>query len=247
MKAIISDLHSNIEALSAVYDDIDRLGIKEIYCLGDIVGYGPDPIKCLQMVQERCKIVITGNHDRAVYDLESCESFNKRAANAIKWTTEQLSTVPGAIDYLKNLPEMTEIDGIMCVHASPLDPIREYVTPQYALEKNRLRVLFEKIQNFCFVGHTHIPGVFTDKLTFNPPEKLFSNLYMLDPGYEKAIINVGSVGQPRDSKVDACYVTFDGDSVVFRRVPYDKEKTRGKIIEIPALDDFLGNRLLAGR
>ncbi|PCJ52439.1 MAG: phosphoesterase [Planctomycetota bacterium] len=247
MKAIISDLHSNIEALEAVFDDIDRLGIKDVYCLGDIIGYGPNPIECLKLVRERCKLVITGNHDRAIYDKESCESFNVRASKAIKWTIEQLEEIPDALDYLRNLPEVAEIDGIMCVHASPLDPIREYVTPQYAIEKRRLALLFEHVPNFCFVGHTHIPGVFTDRLTFNPPEKLFSNLYMLDPGNEKALINVGSVGQPRDSKVDACYVTFDGDSVVFRRVPYAKEKTRGKILGIPALDDFLGNRLLAGR
>jgi diadenosine tetraphosphatase ApaH/serine/threonine PP2A family protein phosphatase len=243
LKAIVSDIHGNLEAFQAVLDDIQKKEISEIYCLGDVVGYGPNPVECLQIAR-RFKIIIMGNHEKAC--LETSNNFNQRAKAAISWTRRKLDEA-GLLDYLNTLPERTSIDGVMCVHGSPLDPVKEYIVPHYAVEKTRLAEIFQAVDNFCFVGHTHIPGIFRDNLTFTPPEKLLGGLYMLEPGKEKAIINVGSVGQPRDGNPQASYITFDGDSVVFRRVPYDYTITMKKIEAIHDLDIYLAKRLALGR
>ncbi len=243
MKAILSDIHSNLEAFQAVLEDISQKNIDEIYCLGDVVGYGPNPRECLKMARE-FQVIIRGNHESALF--QDSGKFNPKAKGAIDWTREQLEQEEDMLEYVKSLNEFTEVEGVMCVHGSPLEPTSEYIIPAYAAEKNRLRKLFEFVPNFCFVGHTHIPGIFTDDLNFTPQRELLANLYMLEPGKEKAIINVGSVGQPRDRDPRACYVTFDGDSVVYRRVEYDLEQTAKKIFSVKSLDNSLGRRLVSG-
>ena len=244
MKAILSDIHSNLEAFQAVLEDISQKDVDEIYCLGDVVGYGSNPRECLSIARD-FQVIIRGNHESALF--QKTDKFNPKAKRAIEWTREQLLQEDGVIDYVKQLSDFTDVEGVMCVHGSPLDPISEYIVPAYAAEKKRLKKIFEFIPNFCFVGHTHIPGIFTDDLSFTPQKDLFGNLYMLEPGKEKAIINVGSVGQPRDGDPRACYVTFDGDSVVYRRVEYDIEKAAKKIFSVTSLDDSLGRRLISGR
>lgn len=244
--AFISDIHSNLEAITAVMADIDALGITRIVCLGDIIGYGPDPVETLRLCK-RCEWVIVGNHELAL--TEGGEKFKDYAKRAIQWTVQELRGTPEGDAYLRNirtLPlRMTEW-GHLFVHGAPTDPVNRYLLPKLSDRPEILAAEFAAFEHYCFVGHTHLPGVFEPGMPFSPAAELFMNIYVLDPK-GKAIINVGSVGQPRDRDVRACYVVFDGDSVVYRRVPYDVEKTAAKIRKIPMLDDFLADRLLQGR
>ena len=132
----------------------------------------------------------------------------------------------------------------MFVHGSPRKPLREYVFPKDVHDTKKITDIFGRINSMCFVGHTHVPGIFTEDMKYSHPSDVY-NIYMLDS--RKALFNVGSVGQPRDGNPDACYATFDGDSVVFRREAYDVEKTIEKIYSTPALADSLGDRLREGR
>jgi diadenosine tetraphosphatase ApaH/serine/threonine PP2A family protein phosphatase len=251
MKAIISDIHGNLEALRAVLDDIDSLGIKDILCLGDVVGYGPQPRECLDIVQSISQINILGNHEEAVLH-GIPPNFNPRARRALEWTrkvlfedeTEPQETRDLRRKYLLSFKIQLRVEGVSYVHGSPRDPTREYVLPRDALDKKKMKEIFAKLEDYCFCGHTHSPGVFVED-SFTCPSDMF-DLYMLGTD-EKALINVGSVGQPRDGDPRACYVTFDGDTVVWRRVEYDIEGCCRKIYSIPDLDSFQADRLREGR
>ncbi|NQT18747.1 MAG: metallophosphoesterase family protein [Planctomycetes bacterium] len=249
MKAILSDIHSNLEALKAVLEDADDRSITEIICLGDIIGYGPDPIECLQIAQEKFSLTIRGNHEEAT--LTGPENFNFRAAAAIRWTRERIdrSPTPEArrnLNYVENLPEQISDNGILMVHGTPRGPTGDYLFPRDIRDKIKMEEVFAKIDNYCFAGHSHIPGVFTQSGRYeHPTEMTMEGIYILDD--EKALINVGSVGQPRDIDPRACYCTFDGDSVVFRRVIYDYEATMRRIYANERLDNSLGDRLAEGR
>lgn len=247
--AIISDIHGNLAALEAVLRDIHRLGIHEIWCLGDMVGYGPQPVECYQRVKEEASIVIMGNHEKALAP-GGGERFNARAKRAIDWTRNTIAKAkdgPAMLEEMTRLPTHFTRDHILFVHGSPTDPTDEYIMPRDAADPTKTKRWFEKIEGYVFVGHTHFPGVIEEGQSFIPPEAMMgSGIYMLD-GNVKAIINVGSVGQPRDRNPKACYVTFDGDSVVYRRVAYDVEATRKLIYRIPELDRSLGDRIVEGK
>jgi len=242
LKAIISDIHSNLEALQAVMEDIQAKGIQEIYCLGDIIGYGPNPLECLDIIQQ-CKVVLLGNHDDAIFHPPT--DFNIRAKRAIDWTRTQFETRgKEMLGFLKkNKPSLYEESVAYC-HASPRQPLREYMFPRVCQHHKIMDEIFSKIPKLCFVGHSHIPGVFTQDYQFLTPEDVM-NIFMVEK--EKALINVGSVGQPRDRDPRAGYVTFDGDTVVFRRIAYDLETTMAKINQIKQLDPFLADRLKEGK
>ena len=138
----------------------------------------------------------------------------------------------------------TRIEGVSYVHGSPRGPTREYVLPRDANDKKKMKDIFAHLEDYCFCGHTHTPGIFTGD-GFTHPSDMFE-LYMLGTD-EKVLINVGSVGQPRDGDPRPCYVTFDGDTVVWRRVEYDYEPTCEKIYAADGLDNFLADRLREGR
>ncbi len=209
-RALISDIHSNLEGLEAVLADIRAQGITEIFCLGDIIGYGPNPRECIDLVM-KCKMCLLGNHDQgALFDPEG---FNSGAERAIFWTREQLESQRG------------NAEDTIC---SP----------------KKLERSFALVQRCCFQGHTHVPGVFTEGMNFLSPEEINFQYHI---GNEKAMINVGSVGQPRDGDPRSCYVVQEDDKITYRRVEYPAEKTRQKIHDIPELDNFLGDRLLEGR
>jgi diadenosine tetraphosphatase ApaH/serine/threonine PP2A family protein phosphatase len=251
MKAIISDVHGNLEALRAVLDDIDRLGITDIVCLGDVVGYGPQPRECLDIVEKIVKFTILGNHEEAVLSGTPI-TFTPRAKRAIEWTkkilledtTETKEVREQRRKIMQNFKVQCTVDNIRYVHGSPRDPTREYVMPRDAQDKKKMSDIFSKLESYCFCGHTHTPGIFT-QTGFTHPTDMF-DLYMLGSD-EKVLINVGSVGQPRDGDPRACFITFDGDTIVWRRVEYNIEATVQRIYEIPDLDDFLGDRLREGR
>jgi len=251
MKAIISDIHGNLEALRAVLDDIDHLGIKDIICLGDVIGYGPEPRECLDIIKNLASFVILGNHEEAV--LQGCPTtFTPRARKAIDWTRQVLLEDPKEQQSLRDerrkqmqgFKIQCRVDGVQFVHGSPRDPTREYVMPRDVTDKRKMTDIFACLEDYCFCGHTHTPGIFSTA-GFTHPSDMF-DLYMLGTD-EKVLVNVGSVGQPRDGDPRACFITFDGDTIVWRRVEYNVDVTCKKIYEIPELDDFLADRLREGR
>ncbi|MCY3021197.1 MAG: metallophosphoesterase family protein [Planctomycetota bacterium] len=251
MKAIISDIHSNLAALRVVLDDIDHLGIKDVTCLGDVVGYGPQPRECLDLVKSICTITVLGNHEEAVL-LGVPPTFTPRARKAIEWTRKEMLENGGEKPelrearrkFMQSFKIKDRIEGVSYVHGSPRDPTREYVMPRDAADKKKMSAIFSQLVDYCFCGHTHTPGIFT-AIGFTHPSDMF-DLYMLGTD-EKVLVNVGSVGQPRDGDPRACYITFDGDTIVWRRVEYDVEATCKRIYDIPELDDFLADRLREGR
>ena len=248
-QAILSDVHGNLEALDAVLADIDHQSVERIICLGDVVGYGPNPRECVDLAMQ-FDMTILGNHDQgALFDPEG---FSSRAERAIFWTRSQLEETNGDPEaagrrwkFLAELPRCHRESGFQFVHGSPRDPLNEYVFPEDVYNTRKLEILFSLVEEVCFQGHTHVPGVFAPGIDFASARDLPSG-YLLVPG-KKAMINVGSVGQPRDGDCRACYVLVDDRGVQFRRVEYDYTKTAAKIYALPDLDDFLGDRLAEGR
>lgn len=248
-RALISDIHANLDALRVVLEDIRSQGVQEIFCLGDIIGYGPNPCECLDEVIARTKVTILGNHDQAT--LFDPEGFNPVALQAVYWTREQLESGPGSPavknkrwDFLGEL-HRTHTDGdFLFVHGSPREPTNEYVFPEDVYYQRKMDALFDRIDKYCFQGHTHLPGVFTSDYKFITPEEC-GYQYRLDG--RKVMVNVGSVGQPRDGDPRACYVIVTDDLVQFRRIDYDFNATAQKIYNIPSLPDMLGDRLKTGR
>ena len=248
--AIISDIHGNIEALNAVLEDIERRQITEILCLGDIVGYGPNPDLCVDLVMQRCAWSLMGNHDFAV--LYEPTNFNASAEAVVFWTRGQLEREPDRQkrkrrwEYLGNLAIRQVYKEAVWVHASPRRPVNEYIFPDDVVTApSKMAALFERFEKRCFVGHTHISGAFTDEPDFYPPGDLMG-VYKFNDS-EKCIINPGSVGQPRDRDPMSSYAILYDDRVEFVRVQYDIQTVVDKIKAIPQLNDFLGFRLLEGR
>lgn len=248
-RALISDIHANLEALTAVLADIRKQQISEIYCLGDIVGYGPNPCECLDEVIKFSQVTILGNHDQAT--LFDPDGFNPVALQAVYWTREQLESSNGSPtqinrrwDFLGELPR-THTDGdFLFVHGSPREPTNEYVFPEDVYNQRKMDALFSRVEKYCFQGHTHIPGIFTVDREFLTPEDVD---YSYRLGDEQVMVNVGSVGQPRDNDPRGCYVVIEDSMLTYRRVEYDVDKTARKIYDIPDLDNMLGDRLRSGR
>jgi len=250
-RALISDIHGNFEALQTVLADIAAQEVSVIYCLGDIIGYGPNPRECLDHVMRKCRKVVLGNHDQAA--MVDPEGFNPVALQAVYWTRDQLEKGPGGAskingrwDFLGELPRSHSEGELLFVHGSPREPTNEYVFPEDIYNQHKLEALFAYVEKYCFQGHTHIPGVFTHDFNFITPEVCDYEYELTD---DKAMINVGSVGQPRDGDSRACYVIFDDARrvVTFRRVEYPSSATRDKIYDISELDNMLGARLISGR
>jgi len=254
MFAVISDVHSNLEALAVVLDDIKKRDIETIYCLGDVVGYGPNPKECLDLIIRKTQWCVLGNHDYAVFYEPT--NFNYAAEQASFWTRFSLE---GESDvdlrnkrwnFLGKLPMRQSLKNDELVmefmHASPRKPINEYIFPDDVYNNPiKVRLLFDRVEQICFIGHTHLPGVFLDEPDFYLPSEL-GDVYPIVED-EKAIINVGSVGQPRDEDSRASYVCVDNSEVNFIRLEYDFETTIKKIKAIDELDNFNAERLRDGR
>jgi predicted phosphodiesterase len=247
LRAIISDIHGNLEALDAVLADIKHRGISEIYCLGDIVGYGPNPRECVDRVMGVAQVTLLGNHDQgALFDPEG---FNPGAERAIFWTRKMLETGDRKgnerrWEFLCELPRMKREGEFMFVHGSARNPLNEYVFPEDIYNQRKMERIFALVEKYCFQGHTHIPGVFTEDMNFLAPEEIDFH-YQLGP--QKVLINVGSVGQPRNGDPRSSYVVLDDHQVTFCRVDYEFGATAAKIYDIPDLDNFLGDRLREGK
>ncbi|MCA9290921.1 MAG: metallophosphoesterase family protein [Phycisphaerales bacterium] len=248
--AIISDVHGNLDALRVVMDHIDTQSVDRTICLGDIVGYGPNPVECVDIVADRCEWALMGNHDFGV--LYEPTNFNAIAEQAAYWTRAQFDNGedPQGAErrwrFLGQLRVRVKDGAFLCVHGSPRAPINEYMFPDDAMNSPvKMQQIFDRIERYGMVGHTHVPGVFTDEPDFYSPADL-NNTYELT-NTEKAIINPGSVGQPRDYDPRASYAILDEGHVEFHRLEYDVVAVAQKIRMIPELNDWLGERLIEGR
>ncbi|HEU0025731.1 MAG TPA: metallophosphoesterase family protein [Ktedonobacterales bacterium] len=282
---ILADIHGNYEALTAVLRDVEefvieqRTTIDEIWCLGDIVGYGPQPSECVRTVSEYCAISIAGNHDWAAIGKLDLDEFTGVAANSAEWTSEQLT--PQERIYLRQLPDRARSGLVTLVHGSPLNPIWEYLTTPLGATPN-----FSAFDTtFCLIGHTHVPTIFLlpDDAPPMPPAPFqlsgtrmpggfdfdsgelmpFPSLEPLTngplceqitptqalwvlPEHRRAIINPGSVGQPRDGDPRAAYLIYDTDvGFEFRRVEYDIAATQRRMAEL-GLSPRMAARLAHG-
>lgn len=253
MIAIISDIHSNIHALEAALADIEKQGATRIVCLGDVVGYGGAPLQTIAAVRDACEIVILGNHDDALLRANMALYFNEWARHAIDWTRDQIDSsalVEELYDFMYSLQrEMSEFfdedgNGFNIVHASPRQPQTEYLLPNLEGDCEALRANFAELQhNVCFYGHTHHPGFFTPGKPFTPA--VGNDSIELDAN-QRYLINVGSVGQPRDRNPELCYAIVDGSRVSWHRIEYQIDAAQKLILEAK-LPEKLSLRLSVGR
>ncbi|GAC1444525.1 MAG: metallophosphoesterase family protein [Vulcanimicrobiaceae bacterium] len=238
--ALISDIHGNLESLEAVLARVDRT--ERILCLGDTVGYGPNPNECLALVRARAHETVLGNHDVAAIDGHGLAYFNEAARTAIEWTQGVLDATH--LDWLDGLSYEVRMPDFLLVHGAPVD----YFT--YILDKATAARAFEATDApLIFVGHTHIADYYSLAPDGAIDHRFFQTggTLALEPGV-RYIVNCGSVGQPRDLNPDASFARFDdvARTVTWERVPYAIAETQRKIAGV-ALPDALGRRLTVGR
>jgi len=254
MRAIISDIHGNLEALEKVLADIEAKGISDIICLGDVVGYYTDPVACLRMVREKARILLPGNHEAGVVDGELANGFNAFAQHSTMMTRQMLEEA-GELDFLKSLAhtESVQQNGCLYVHATPLDPFMVYVPDQFFTDAGEPfgeglgRDVDQITRNYNYmsrpnidatlavVGHSHDPCIIDlgGRKLIRAHEVEYR--FTIEKG-KRYILNVGAVGQPREKIVKdgkvvgnggtaACYVVIDGDNITWKKVSYDVSKT----------------------
>ena len=237
---VISDVHGNLEALLAVKSSIDKIAPDRVIFLGDAVGYGAAPNECVEIIREMTAIQIAGNHDFGAVDLTDTRLFNPIAREAIDWTAGALTAANKK--FLKQLPLFhTESLELRAVHATPFEPEAWHyiLSPSHALAE------FEHFEeNICFIGHSHQPVIFELKDTETIVTKTDS--MRIEPG-RRYIVNVGSVGQPRDHDPRACFCVCDTDTGELRieRAEYDVESAKKRILDA-GLPPVLANRLSWG-
>jgi diadenosine tetraphosphatase ApaH/serine/threonine PP2A family protein phosphatase len=221
---VISDIHANLTALEAVLADAGQFD--SAWCLGDLVGYGPDPNECVERISQLPNLqCILGNHDAAAVGSIDVDAFNPDARKTVLWTQERL--IPANKEYLKNLPERVNLEYITLVHGSPFRPIWEYL-----LDTRSATVSFEFIDTpYCFVGHTHLPVIY-----YLPDDRLTAQLIVPEHISQmtlapRAILNPGSVGQPRDRDPRAAYAILDLTDYTWewRRVEYDIQSVQERM------------------
>ncbi len=229
--AIISDVHSNLEALQTAFGAIDAQRVDDIVCLGDTVGYGANPNECLEIVRSRCSIVLQGNHDAAAVDLSVANQFTLNAQLSAMWTFGAL--LPENKDYLRGLPQLQPRGDILFSHASPFEPEEwNYVISEYDT-REAFQAFTEKI---CFIGHSHIPVIFSEHGKVAAISRT-----------GRFIVNVGSIGQPRDANPNLSFGIFDTESWSYEtmRVGYDVDAAAVKIRKA-GLPRALAERLFQG-
>lgn len=237
--AVISDIHSNLEALQVVRREIEKEKVERIYCLGDTVGYNANPSECLEMIREMGAVSVAGNHDFAAVGMTSAEDFNPYARVAASWAAKQLN--PEEKKFIEALPLVRKLPEVTLVHAT----LHEPENWGYVFTAHDAADCFEYQETpICFIGHSHLPSVFEEggEVIYSPEAEV-----KLDPE-KRYIINAGSVGQPRDGNPKSCFVIYDTEksTVQFRRVSYDIAKTQQKVLAA-GLPPFLAERLAVGR
>lgn len=226
--AVISDIHSNLEALRRVLSVIETKHVDEIICLGDVVGYGANPDEVVELVRKEVKYTVRGNHDDALFNAETFSIINSYAKAAITYTSGLLSD--RNFKWLSGLPMTHKIDNVLLVHASPSEPN----SWNYVLTESDAQIELSSFEEkICLIGHTHVPVIF---------KKVISESNV------RELINVGSVGQPRDGDNRASFGIIDTGNFTYEnfRVVYDYQTASDKIIAA-GLPPFLGERLYRGR
>ena len=245
--AIFSDIHANLPALEAVLADAKQVGVDELWCLGDVVGYGAEPNACTELVAEHCERCLVGNHDLAVLGELDTSTFSPAAAAAVRWTEEHL--LEPAQTFLAGLEPADEEPAVALYHASPRDPIWEYVLwPDQAAECIRTQA-----RRISFIGHSHIA------LYFGVPENGEAEAHdargaqagagtLLDLSHGRWLINPGSVGQPRDGDPRAAWLELDTElwRATFHRISYDIDRAAEAIMATD-LPEHLARRLFVGQ
>lgn len=238
--ALVSDIHSNLEALNAVIGKVKAEKADKVIFLGDIVGYGPDPNECIETLKGFADIMVAGNHDHGAVGMTDTSHFNRYAKAAIEWTSGVLSKENR--EFLSSLPITFNIkqESIYLVHSSPEEP-EEWDYLQNARDADINFKFFSEAN--CFIGHTHVPAII--EMTSEGKINIYKDHSEIKKGC-RYIINAGSVGQPRDGNPDAAYAVFDAGSVTIKRAPYDILLTQKKMKEA-GLPSYLIERLSEGR
>lgn len=243
--AVLTDVHSNRPALETVLASIEEAAVEELWCLGDMVGYGADPDFCTELIRDRCDVCLVGNHDLAVLGELDVSTFSDSAAAAVEWT--RANSRPETIEFLRGLEPAGERQEIGLFHASPRDPVWEYVLSIEQAEA----ALDAQPQRVCLIGHSHIA------LFFTRPDDVTPAFTQGSPAGEGAVLEVtagewllnpGSVGQPRDADPRAAWLELDTENWTahYHRVPYDIEAAAEAILAA-GLPSSLAERLQAGR
>jgi diadenosine tetraphosphatase ApaH/serine/threonine PP2A family protein phosphatase len=238
--AILGDIHANLDAFEAVIEDIKKENIDKCVCVGDLVGYGAEPSRCIELTRKICSSCVAGNHDFATIEKTNIEFFNAYARQATLWTRQNISEEHKK--FLESLNLVEDVDDLFTiVHGTLYAPaLFDYIQTTFDAYLS-LQVLEKPI---CFVGHSHVPIAFflDEAVTFSTEPVIH-----LKDGV-KTIVNVGSVGQPRDDDPRAAYAIYDTEkkTIIIKRVEYDIEKTISKILSA-GLPEILGERLRYGR
>ena len=237
--AIVSDIHGNLEALEAVLADLEKRSCDRMICLGDFVGYGASPNECTEKLRPLIAGAVIGNHDAAAIGKLRLTYFNVDAAEAARWTDAQLT--PENRDYLLGLPYRIQEDGALLVHASPTEPEGWHYVLSTGDAAEEMKSYPDPV---CFIGHSHVAGAFERSETgvrYTRDSEL-----RFQPG-RRYLVNVGSVGQPRDGDPRAAYVVWDRESgtLVHHRVGYDIDSAGRRIVQA-GLPQFLADRLQWG-
>lgn len=240
--AAISDVHANLPALEAVLEATEAAGVEETWCLGDVVGYGVEPDACAELVRERCDACLVGNHDLAVLGALDIASFSEAAAAAVEWTRENVGE--RTLEFLRELEPQGERGGLGLFHASPRDPVWEYVLSREqasaGMDLHPLRI--------GLIGHSHVALFFTRPENGEARGGQASDGALLDLSRGAWLVNPGSVGQPRDGDPRAAWLEIDteAETVCFHRVPYEIERAAAPIAAA-GLPRRLADRLYAGQ
>jgi predicted phosphodiesterase len=241
--AIVSDIHGNRHAFEAVLEDVARAGADEVWCLGDVVGYGAEPDRCVELAREHAEICLAGNHDLAVTGALSMQDFSRSAAVSARWTQETIA--PENLAFLRALAPSGVEGDLGLYHASPRDPVWEYVLSEMLAER-----CFEAAeQRVCFIGHSHVALAFTRADAGSPTRGAIREPGMTADLREGAwLLNPGSVGQPRDGDPRAAWLLLDRDRgrAEWRRTRYDVEAAAAAI-RAAGLPDSLADRLGYGQ
>jgi len=244
--AVFSDIHANLPAFEAILRDSDEVGVAERWCLGDVIGYGADPDPCIELARERCEVCLVGNHDLAVLGELDTSTFSSAAAAAVEWTTGHTSK-PN-LDFLAGLSPSDTSRAAALYHASPRDPVWEYVLwPEQAAD-----CLAVQDKRVSFVGHSHVALFFSAPAEDDGTGEAHGwqagagTRLEIDEG--RWLINPGSVGQPRDGDPRAAWLELDTESweATYHRIGYDIERA-ARTIEVAGLPDHLARRLFLGR
>jgi diadenosine tetraphosphatase ApaH/serine/threonine PP2A family protein phosphatase len=266
LTAILSDLHGNRPAVDVAIADARARGARRFVCLGDMVGYGANPRYCLDVAMALCcrepqvdagellpGLCLKGNHEEAL--LFSPDDFNPKARAAIEWTRDEVNRdaerSEAYWDFLGGLEASGVDEAAMFAHGSPREPVREYVLPRDIRDTEKMQALFEHLgqhqRPICFIGHSHVPAIYFEDGSYFLPKGTEGPFSVGDLARNRAIVNVGSVGQPRDGDARLSYVLFDGETLTFVRCEYDVEAAAEAIRAVPELPTYLAERLAVGR